>query len=727
MEKPYKNHLTESSSKRWVNWKFEVPKGGKEKTKVPYHPKGYKASTNKEATWSTFEEATRALKSGTFDGVGFVFNGDYLGIDLDHVLADGKFLDLKSELLVQEAKTYIEYSPSKTGIHIIFKLDGEVKLTTNKHVEDKELDIKYEVYIGGASEGRGRYFTYTNNPHELSKKIRTIDQAEAERLLAILGYPWDKEDTKDLLTQAPEVHTKLDDHEVLTKMFASRNGDKIKRLYDGDISDYSNDESSADSALCCHLAFWTGKDAEQIDRIWLRSQLGSRKKTQGRPDYRRTTIANAIKVTKEVYTPPVRLNIRYPFLVRVTKDGEKVVCNMANIAIVLRMDPAFKDCIRFDRFKNAMEIRESIAHEWRKMEDVDAVNIQGQIAKLFPEFLMVSKVMVQDAITLIAYENAFDSAQEYIKSLVWDGKPRVDTWLVSAYGTPDDVYHRAVGSNWLKGLAKRITEPGCKFDYVLVLEGPQGIRKSSSLAALVGEWHVETTMNTDTKDFFTQMAGKAVVEFSEGETLSKSEVKKLKAIITTQIDTFRPPYGRVAVDFPRRIVFAMTTNQEQYLKDETGNRRWLPVRVRGKANVDWVKENREQLLAEAYARVKKGETVYEFPQKEMEQAQEMRRIQDEWEVKLEEWYFTILTPDERNAGISTLDGWVKGINTGAFIFVAQIDTRDSMRIANIFANVLHLERHRTMVNGMRTYRYFATQQTYDIAPEEVKKNLSIIP
>src|ERR1019366_5023328 len=111
-------------------------------------------------------------------------------------------------------------------------------------------------------------------------------------------------------------------------------------------------------------------------------------------------------------------------------------------------------------------------------------------------------------------------------------------------------------------------------------------------------------MSTDNKDFFMQFQGKLFVEFSEGETLNRTETKKMKAIITTQFDRYRPPFGRSSQDFPRRCVFAMTTNQEEYLKDETGNRRWLPVRlVKKTADTEWLAENREQIFAEAYHRV----------------------------------------------------------------------------------------------------------------------------
>jgi predicted P-loop ATPase len=318
--------------------------------------------------------------------------------------------------------------------------------------------------------------------------------------------------------------------------------------------------------------------------------------------------------------------------------------------------------------------------------------------------------MVYDAIMKVSKENQYDSAADFIKNLQWDGTPRLDTWLMKTYGTPDDAYHRAVGANWLKGLVKRIIVPGCKFDFVLVLEGKQGSRKSTSLAILGGEWHVETTMSTDTKDFFMQFQGKAIVEFSEGETLSRTEVKRMKAIITMQSDKFRPPYGRVSLDFPRRCVFAMTTNQDEYLKDETGNRRWLPVTVRiPQANTEWLAENRNQLFAEAYYRaIGLNETVYEFPETETLLEQHKRRIEDPNLDAVMDWYHNKLYDHDRAAGITTYQVVRDALHNG--FFSRPMTKFEEATVVDILKNFMNLERRRMMINGKRSIRWFDPKQ-----------------
>ncbi len=397
------------------------------------------------------------------------------------------------------------------------------------------------------------------------------------------------------------------------------------------------------------------------------------------------------------------LNLLY----RLNKDAQKVytLCT-ENIYRILALHPLFANRYRYDDFKALFECRPLLSEKWRALEDADIIATQTQISITFDFFQKVGKDMVYDAIIKASKLATYDSAKDFITSLKWDDTPRLDTWLQTSCGAPDDVYHRAVASNWLKGMVKRICEPGCKFDYVLVLEGEQGVRKSTALATLGGDWHVETTMSTDNKDFFMQFQGKAIIEFSEGETLNRTEVKRMKAIITTQYDKYRPPYGRVSVDFPRRCVFAMTTNQSEYLKDETGNRRWLPVAVAlPKVDVEWIAENRDQLFAEAYHRLfTLKETIYEFPDQETRGAQNLRRVRDANMELITNWYFVELDEKAREEGV-TIDQVFKMCLNGGF--GGRSKTKfEEMSIANVLRNDLNLVKKQTMKDGLRMSRWF---------------------
>lgn len=696
--------------KVWLNWKLEKKiKDGVEKwTKVPYSVAGYKASSTDEKTWSSYDEA----KAKSPGNIGIIFRPDQklLGIDLDKCLKDGKIVHPEMEKiarLLYKADTYCEYSPSMTGLHLFLKVTESLPLITKK----KSLPggEAYECYTSG------RFFTVTEKPYGIPKEVRTVTPVEAIELLSIIGYPWGKEaqsmQASGKSTQKTD-NLGIDDQDLLKKIFESRNGAEVKALYDGDITKYNNDTSSADMALVSHLAFWTQKNGAQIERIWLASPLGAREKTQERADYRTRTIEAAIARCSNVYEKPEERKER------VVKENEKeldlmwaldkqknvvFIQNTENMCRILQRHERFAGKLRYDAFKNIMEIK-SLKKGWRDIEDHDFLNIQTEISILFPFFAKVGKDMICDAVMKVCKDNAMDSAIDYITGIKWDGVKRLDSWLSNTYGVADDIYHQKIGANWMKGLVKRIIHPGCKFDYVLVLEGAQGTKKSTSLGVLGGDWHCETTMGTDNKDFFMQFQGKAIIEFSEGETLNRTEVKKMKAIITTQSDKYRPAYGRVSVDFPRRCVFAMTTNQEEYLKDETGNRRWLPVACQKTADVEWLRDNKDQLYAEAYQRViVDEETTHEFPDDDMVKNQNERMIKDANTDTVCAWYQG-LGMEKKNEGVTITQVYKEALHTG---YTGKSMAKwEEMSIGSILRISLNLVRRQRMSDGIRAVRYF---------------------
>ena len=729
------NNLVEKfkSEKRWVNWRFEMVKG--KRTKVPYSVAGFKASSVNSKTWSTYDQV-----KAVSENVGIIFTPaqDVLGVDVDHVLIDGK-LDNNHEHkekiadFILEAETYCEISPGGDGLHFFFSItDAPLVLDANRH-------DPFEAYTSG------RYFTVTEKIYgTTARDVRQITSAEALRLLEILGYPWKKEQKEILVSPEPgrDIETSKEDNRIpvaltdaslLNKMFASKTGDKIKALYDGDLSAHDNNNSQADMSLCSSLAFWTGKDPQQMERLWLASPLGAREKTQKRADYRTRTINAAIDICKEVYSIPKEvLDTRnmidsLDLLYVINKEKEKVyIQNTENICRILLRHENFSDRLRYDEFRTLMEIRPIKTNVWRPLQDADLINIQTSLSILFPFLAKVGKDIVYDAIIKVSFEKVINSAQDYLKSLKWDKEYRLDSWLESAYGVKKNVYHTAVGANWLKGLVKRIMDPGCKFDYVLVLEGPQGCKKSSSLTALGGGltgWHLETIASTDNKDFFMQFQGKAIIEFAEGETFSRTEVRRMKGIISMLSDKYRVPWGRVSQDFPRHCVFAMSTNESEYLKDDTGNRRWLPIRVvKPEADVQWIIDNRAQLLAEAYHRVfTKKETIYEFPKEETLSEQAQRQMEDPNTDATVDWYYNgKLSLDDKERGITAMmvyrDVWCGGyINKPMQKF-------QEMIIVNVLKNRLNLTKRRVMVDKVQSNRWYDDSNGIKVPKEMDPRN-----
>lgn len=718
--------------KLWVNYSVIKIPGRNTATKVPYSPITHrKASSTDEKTWGTYKEALKFRK----EAIGIVFSPKklLLGLDFDHILEGNTIIGAHAQQIAQliiEADSYCEISPSLTGLHILLELTEPLDLIANRHEE-------FECYTSG------RYFTFTGKPYKEMKVLRKITPQEALKLLAIISYPWGhvEQSVQQSLpenTKNKEIINFPDENkDILARMFRSKNGKAIREIYEGTATAtlYKNDHSVADMALLSHLAFWTARSAPIMETLWLASPLGQREKTQKRQDYRTRSIAVAIDHCKEVYEnkqikfqKEMEDNAPSLDLLFIIIKGEKVYPqNTENMCRILRHHNAFIHTLQYDKFKNMLEIKEN--GSFRNLEDHDIINIQTTISILFPMFAKVGKEMINDAVMKVSKENTIDSAIDYIKAIKWDGTERLSQWLHKTYNTADDDYHKSVGSNWMKGLIKRLIHPGCKFDYVLVLEGEQGIKKSTSLA-IIGNvypdqpsWHVETTMSTDNKDFFMQFQGKAIIEFSEGETLSRTEVKRMKAIITTQSDKYRPAYGRLSVDFPRRCVFAMTTNQTEYLKDETGNRRWLPVACIGNANIEWLQENRDQLFAEAYHRVVSlRESTWEFPQEEMIAAQSARRVHNPNEDLVAHWYFNELKDEDREAGI-TIHQVYRDAILGGQPFAKSLSRYEEMEIADVLRNYLKLVKNRKRKDGVQQMHWFADENSMKSSGQIADSNL----
>jgi len=209
---------------------------------------------------------------------------------------------------------------------------------------------------------------------------------------------------------------------------------------------------------------------------------------------------------------------------------------------------------------------------------------------------------VTSAMAGAAVMKRFHPVRDYLKGLVWDGVPRIGVWLTDAFGAAQDPYHHAVGSKFLQAAVRRILHPGCKFDSMLILEGAQDLGKSRACRALFGdEWFIDTLpADISGRDMSDSLQGVWGIEFAEIEHLIRSEAEAIKAFLSRQIERYHPRYGRMPIERPRQCVFIGTTNNDDYARDSTGNRRLWPVRC-DFAAADWIAEQRDQLWAEAVA------------------------------------------------------------------------------------------------------------------------------
>ena len=328
------------------------------------------------------------------------------------------------------------------------------------------------------------------------------------------------------------------------------------------------------------------------------------------------------------------------------------------------------------------------------------------------------------AIEAVARRRKFNPVQDMLESLEWDGVPRLERVLPEYFKSPDRPYERAIGPRWFISLVARAMDPGCQSDCTLILEGDQGIGKTSSFRALMRDptWHAESSCGVDSKDFYENLRGVWLMGFDELDSLTRGSLTKVKTELTKTRDRYRRSYGRNSTDFPRCCGFCGSTNASQYLNDPTGARRFWPVSVLSSIDVKRIAADRDQIWAEAFVRWEAGD-VWHVNTPELlamcEAEQEERLEIDGWEEAIQRWFndpakfsrdTVTVEPGSVFKGVSPFDG-SRGVTTTDVLEHAigklkgQWTSGDTQRVGKILQKRLGMKRSRVQIEKSREWRY----------------------
>lgn len=320
-------------------------------------------------------------------------------------------------------------------------------------------------------------------------------------------------------------------------------------------------------------------------------------------------------------------------------DKGKLLPYRDNVFQILHCHPEWKGVFALNEFTGSIEIMKSNPIGLTgEIQDHHDLEIGFWLSQSFG-LVIQSPVQITHGVQMAAYANRYHPVKDYLESLEWDGKERLHAWMHQYLGAPASEYVGYVSMFFLIGMVARIYEPGCKMQHMPILEGKQGGGKSSALRILGGEWFSDSIIDIGSKDSYIGIQGVWLQEMAELDSFNKKDATAIKSFVSAQTDKYREPYGRRDVKRARQCVFAGTTNQHEYLKDPTGNRRFWPVAV-GEVDTDGLLSARDKLFAEAVKCYKDGMRWHPTRDEEIKYfkpEQEDREITDPREQKIMAW------------------------------------------------------------------------------------------
>lgn len=315
-----------------------------------------------------------------------------------------------------------------------------------------------------------------------------------------------------------------------------------------------------------------------------------------------------------------------------TKSG-KLLCNIANIILILENDPALAGHIVHDLFTGMDSAKDGLpwnknANQWT---DTDDANLRVWLEKHYD---ITGKEKIADALTAVLTRHSYHPIRDYLSGLTWDRVPRLDRIIIDYMGAEDSELNRAMSRKHFVAAVARVFNPGCKYDYCLIMSGAEGIGKSTLLRVMGGKWFNDSITTLEGKEGMEQLRRAWVVELGELSSIKRSDVEQVKAHLSKQVDIYRAAYARRVLEHPRQCVFCGTTNEALFLKGDTGNRRFwvIPVVAELRKYKDWseaIRRDRDQLWAEAVHYYKQGEPLYLSEELEAQAKQRQQDFNDD--------------------------------------------------------------------------------------------------
>lgn len=393
-------------------------------------------------------------------------------------------------------------------------------------------------------------------------------------------------------------------------------------------------------------------------------------------------------------------NLPSPWPVFKRKKSGEIHAIIDNLYQALKRDDVCDSRIAYDEFRDEVVITSAKTSvlAWRPLADNDYTVIQRHLERRIG-FDAISIELLRRVVQMVAYENSFDSAQVWIRSLTWDGKPRVDRFMADYARSDNNAYARAVSRYMWSALAARALVPGIKADMVPIWESGQGRIKSSAVEALVPdtEFFLEVDLNEKEVDLVRKMRGKLVGEINELRGLQTKDAQSINAFITRRHEEWVPKYKEKSKRFDRRILFIGTTNIKEILADETGSRRWLPINV-GYVDIAAILRDRDQLWAEGRQIFLQSGICFEEAERLAPEVHKEYAVTDPWKDVVYRWLENTDGLDGDNAlskGYVTME---EVMRDALHIEARNMKGADGKRIAKILRD-LNYERLKKRVDG----------------------------